>query len=227
MWKKYLSVGVILVVLTVVGLMVGLNSKQVELPQFQARLSDVELIIPWSGLGASLVESGVISEEKFRRIYPNRQAQVDAILSSDASEVLVMRAENADIWLNALWAFGLANKNPVLEEGPMMDPRYGGPGGFASTGGWTLGREDAMAYYSQLPLTILTQAQQDLLEKVSKSVYRPCCSNSTYFPDCNHGMAMLGLLELLVEAGASETELYEAAKIANTFWFGPAVGGSC
>ena len=30
--------------------------------------------------------------------------------------------------------------------------------------------------------------------KIAKGIYRPCCNNSTYFPDCNHGMAMLGLL---------------------------------
>jgi len=37
--------------------------------------------------------------------------------------------------LNLLWAYGLANKNQVLESGPIMDPRYGGPTNMASVGG--------------------------------------------------------------------------------------------
>src|SRR3989344_5938753 len=37
--------------------------------------------------------------------------------------------------LNLLWAYGLANKNQVLESGPIVDPRYGGPTNMASVGG--------------------------------------------------------------------------------------------
>ncbi|HKK02151.1 MAG TPA: hypothetical protein VJ955_08290, partial [Desulfuromonadales bacterium] len=45
------------------------------------------------------------------------------------------------------------------------------------------------------------------------------CGNSTYFPDCNHGMAMLGLLELMASQGASESQLYHAALSVNSYWF--------
>lgn len=31
-----------------------------------------------------------------------------------------------------------------------------------------------------------------------------CCGNSTYFPDCNHGAAMLGFIELAVSQGLVE-----------------------
>jgi hypothetical protein len=39
--------------------------------------------------------------------------------------------------------------------------------------------------------------QQKRLEEVTIGVFRPCCDNPHAFPDCNHGMAMLGLLELM------------------------------
>jgi len=121
--------------------------------------------------------------------------------------------------LNLLWSFGLANKNAILEKGPIMDPRYGGPQNMASVGGWTAAKGNVMDHYSMHELMMLTPDQQSLVEKVSKGVFRPCCKNSTYFPDCNHGMAMLGLLEILAAQGASEQELHAAAEKANSIWF--------
>lgn len=50
-------------------------------------------------------------------------------------------------------------------------------------------------------------------------IFRPCCGNSTAFPDCNRGMAVLGLLELLLSQGATEDELYEAARVFNAYAF--------
>lgn len=121
--------------------------------------------------------------------------------------------------LNLLWAFGLANKNQILENGPIQDPRYGGPQNMASVGGWTVTTESVMDHYSKHALVSLTPYQQALVEKISKGIYRPCCNNSTHFPDCNHGMAMLGLLEYLASQGATEEEMWNAAIMANRAWF--------
>lgn len=44
------------------------------------------------------------------------------------------------------------------------------------------------------------------VEEVAAAVYRPCCNNHTPFPGCNHGMAMLGLLELMAPQRASADE---------------------
>ena len=101
----------------------------------------------------------------------------------------------------------------------MSDPKYGGAGNFASTGGWTIARGDAMEHYSKYNFINLTPDQQSLVERVSQGIYRPCCGNSTYFPDCNHGMAMLGLLELMASQGISEKEMYKAALKVNSYWF--------
>lgn len=145
-------------------------------------------------------------------------ADLENILA-EAGVIDEARFANARTDLNLLWAFGLANENPILTEGPMMDPRYGGAGGFASTGGWTLAKGSAMDHYAMHRFVTLTEDQQELVERVSKNIYRPCCGNSVYFPDCNHGMAMLGLLELMAAEDASEEEMYRTALAANMEWF--------
>ena len=101
----------------------------------------------------------------------------------------------------------------------MADARYGGAGGFASTAGWTLAKGSAMDHYSRHQFIVLTPQEQEKVERVSKNIFRPCCDNSTYFPDCNHGMAMLGLLELMAFQGVSEEEMYRAALQVNAYWF--------
>src|SRR3989344_4318375 len=104
---------------------------------------------------------------------------------------LEITRENAELLLNLFWALGLASKNEILEKGEMANPKYGGAGNFASTGGWTIVKGNAMDHYSSHKFFNLTPEQQALVDKVSRGIYRPCCGNSTHFPDCNHGMAML------------------------------------
>ena len=179
----------------------------------------VELPVVWGDLGKRLVESGSIDREKFIALYGTLSEEESALLDRDNPERMRITRENAPYLLNLLWAFGLANKNPILEEGEMSDPAYGGAGGFASTGGWPLAKGSAMEHYSMHSFVNLTPEQQELVEKVSKNIYRPCCGNSTHFPDCNHGMAMLGLLELMASQGVSEEEMYKAALAVNSYWF--------
>lgn len=82
---------------------------------------------------------------------------------------------------------------------------------FASTGGWTLASKPIKTLVASLPLIDLTGSQQQRLQVVAENVYRPCCGNSTAFPDCNHGMAMLGVLELMAANDASEDEMFAVA----------------
>ena len=182
----------------------------------------VELPVKWGSLGVKMVEAGVIDKVKFENIYSQRGGLSEAdqkLLSGNNNGNLVMTPENSGVILNMLWAFGLGNKNPILENGPMMDKQYGGAGNFASTGGWSLAQGNAMAHYSMHSFVTLTPEQQALVEQVAKNIYRPCCGNSTYFPDCNHGMAMLGLLELMASQGVTEADMYKAALAVNSFWF--------
>lgn len=101
----------------------------------------------------------------------------------------------------------------------MQDYSKGEIGRFASTGGWTIGAKDPTEIYSSTAIIQLTTQQQNRLEKVANAVYRPCCNNPASFPDCNHGMAMLGLLELMASNDATEDEMFEAAKYVNAYWF--------
>lgn len=180
------------------------------------------LALSWGNLGVQMVEAGVIDKTKFENLYAGRGGLSPAdkkLLESSDNENLVINSENSGVMLNMLWALGLANKNPILENGPMMDPRYGGAGNFASTGGWILAQGNAIDHYNRHSFITLTREQQALVERVAKNIYRPCCDNSTYFPDCNHGMAMLGLLELMASQGVSEQDMYKIALDVNALWF--------
>lgn len=182
----------------------------------------VTIPVRWGDLGARMVAAGVIDGAKFEAMYGARGGLSEAdkkLLEGVANGNLVMTSTNSGFLLNLLWALGLGNKNEILEQGPMQDPRYGGAGRFASTGGWVLAQGDPMNHYSRHAFITLTPEQQQLVEQVAKNIYRPCCDNATHFPDCNHGMAMLGLLELMASQGATEAEIYRTALAVNTLWF--------
>lgn len=182
----------------------------------------VALPVRWGDLGAKMVSIGVIGKEKFEKVYAKRgglDAEEKKLLEGVGNEQVVINKDNAGFLLNLFWALGLGSKNDILENGPMMSPQYGGAENFASTGGWTLARGDAMEHYSRHPLIVLTPVEQELVEEVSKNIYRPCCNNPTFFPDCNHGMAMLGLLELMASQGVSEEGMYKVALQVSAYWF--------
>jgi len=65
----------------------------------------------------------------------------------------------------------------------------------------------------------MSDQQQELVRDVATNAFRPCCDNSTLYQDCNHGSALLGLLELAASQGATSDELYRTALTANSFWF--------
>jgi len=182
----------------------------------------VTLPVVWDDLGSKLVDAGVIDADKFKSIYEQRGQFTDEykqLLEGTNNGKIKITKENSGYILNLFWALGLANKNEILEKGEMVDPAYGGAGGFASTGGWTIAKGGAMEHYSKHVLFDLTPEQQALVDKVSRGIYRPCCGNSVHFPDCNHGMAMLGLLELMASQGASEQDIWNTALTVNSYWF--------
>lgn len=181
----------------------------------------LELPISWGDLGRRMIADGVIDEAKFRALFEGGLSNHDEqMLTGNMDQPVIMTQENSRFILDVLWAFGLANKNDILDHGEMTDPKYGGDASkFASTGGWTLAKGAGFDHYSMHGYVSLTPEQQDLVDKVSRGIYRPCCGNSTHFPDCNHGMAMLGLLELMAKNGATEEEMYKVALQVNAFWF--------
>ncbi|PIT92928.1 MAG: hypothetical protein COU06_02750 [Candidatus Harrisonbacteria bacterium CG10_big_fil_rev_8_21_14_0_10_38_8] len=174
---------------------------------------DIVIHIPWGNIGEEVVTSEIFDLDKIR----NQKELLNLITHSPKS--LELNQDTSKDILTLLWAFGLINNNPILTNGPINSPEYGGSHVFASTGGWNLSKESSMNHFNMHKIVSLTKNQQERLEEVSKIIYRPCCNNSTYFPDCNHGMAMLGLLEILISQDISEIELYETVYIANKLWF--------
>lgn len=184
--------------------------------------SGVVLPVKWGDLGSKLVRAGAIDSQKFKALYTKQGAfpkEYATLLSENSEGNLTMTNENAGYILNLFWALGLANQNSILDSGEMVNPQYGGAQNFASTGGWTIAQGDAMEHYSKHKFVVLTAEQQALVDKMSRLIYRPCCNNSTHFPDCNHGMAMLGFLELMASQGVSEADMYNAALAVNSYWF--------
>jgi len=176
--------------------------------------------ITWGDTGKKLIEVGAIDEEQYRQLFNSPTNGMDEldILKGGSTKLIGINENNSQFIVDTLWAFGLTQKSKVLDEGPMKNSGTD-LGNFASTGGWTLGKESATKLYSSQELVQLNDFQQDLVKKIAESIYRPCCDNPTSFPDCNHGMAALGLIELEVAAGLSEEQIYRDVLAFNSFWF--------
>jgi hypothetical protein len=202
------------------------NDTQDELAEITHRINPPDgysIPVAYGNIGPKLLEAGAIDIDLFIQVYrdsgsPLTEEQLD-ILTKGSDEPIVIGNQNAYFLLNFFWAFGLTNQNELLTEGPMMQYSDGEVGRFASTGGWTISAQPLEDIYSSTPIITLTKEQQERVFTVSSTVYRPCCNNPTHFPDCNHGMAMLGLLELMASQDASIEDMYEAAKYFNAFWF--------
>ncbi|NOY57107.1 MAG: hypothetical protein GXP34_14145 [Actinobacteria bacterium] len=176
--------------------------------------------VTFADLGPRLVAAGVIDPERFTMATSGGRsltADEQRILDGTFDGRFVVDASSAGFLLNFFWAAGLANDNPILTSGPMSS--NGDVGRFASTGGWTVGARPGAELFASIPLVTLSPAQQARLEAVAHAVYRPCCDNPTSFPDCNHGMAMLGLLTVMASENASQDAMFDAARWVSALWF--------
>lgn len=165
-----------------------------------------------------LVETGAIDKQKFLDLYEGRgglPGELKKLLDEESDKKIIVTAENSAIILNLLWPLGIANKTKILSEGPMAQDSAN----YASTGGWTIGKEDGGKLFNRFSILPLTGQQEVLVTEIAQNIYRPCCGNSTYFPDCNHGAAMLGYIELAVSQGLSKDKIYKNALVLNSYWF--------
>lgn len=183
----------------------------------------VTLPVRYGDLGPGLLQVGAIDPERLAdelagRGRPLSEAQ-RRLLKEGGDDAIQVDRDNGLFLLDLFWALGLTNRNPILTRGPMA--RSGGLeiGRFASTGGWKLGAKPSTELYASEPLVELTAAEQARLARVAHRVYRPCCDNPADFPDCNHGMAMLGMLTLLASGGSTEAQMFGAAAAANAVWY--------
>ncbi len=167
-----------------------------------------------------LLRHGVIDRGKLFALYGTSgglPAELARALQQRSPQKLLLTAANAGYAVNLLWPIGLATAMAANVESPLNgESLYH----FASTGGWTLGREpNGGAYFSRYPIVDLTEDAEALVVRIAKSTHRPCCNNSTFFQDCNHGSALLGLLQLGASQGLGQDELYREALAFNSFWF--------
>lgn len=199
---------------------IGENFTYTALSAQVAPTSGTIIAVQWGDMGQKLVDTGAIDLIKYENLMGNLNDEQQEILLQDTLQQITLTPDNIQFWTNVLWALGLTQHSMVLDEGPMMQHAAEVPlGEYASTGGWTLGKRDAVALYSSGNLMTLTAKQQVLVYQVAETIFRPCCGNHTAYPDCNHGMALLGLLELLAAQGATAPEMYEAALIFNSYAF--------
>lgn len=176
--------------------------------------------IKWGDLGKRMVEDGVIDETKLAQALVGENTlppDYKKYLDGTTQDSIRLNSDNARFWVDVLWGLGLANKNEILEKGAMTE--NGDTANFASTGGYSLAKKKPMEIYSQFAYITLTPNQQAKVLEIAKNIYRPCCGNDTAFPDCNHGMAALALIELMVSQNFSDEEIYKIVLAFNSQWF--------
>lgn len=239
MSKDRLSLLIAFVIMGVSGLFIGMNSdklqstvkEKIEAKKNQTEQENLQkladqvlpkegfsLPVSWGDLGPRMVKLGVIDLEKLKEAVNPTEEQL-AILTEKTDEKIKIDSSNGQFVVDILWALGLAQKSIVYTQGPLGQEYKNEAGNFASTGGWTLAKTDALNYLNKFDLIDLDEAEQIRVGEIAKNVYRPCCGNSTWFPDCNHGMAALAAIELLVDAGYSDEEIYKEVLKLNSFWF--------
>ncbi len=142
-------------------------------------------------------------------------AQEQQILAGTSTVNVTVNSSDSTFMLMVLWSLGINNNNTMIGNGPIM--KFGGnPDNLASTGGY---RPLGNLQLGKLNIIGLTQHEQAVANYTAFYSYRPCCDNPTMMPDCNHGAAALGLIELMASQGANETTVFTALKEFNSFEF--------
>jgi len=237
--KDKLIIVVAFIALGLSGLFLGMN-----LPKINSKIQETiaakkaekekaqlqrlaEMVLPkdgfslsfsWGDMGPKLIKLGVIDSAKFEQALTLSDEQKEVLEKGKDGPVKIDGA-NGQFVVDMLWALGLAQKSIVYDQGPLGTQYKSQQGNFASTGGWSLAKGDAVAYLNKFDLIPLTDEQQQRVGEIAKNVYRPCCGNSTWFPDCNHGMAALAAIELMVSQNLPDDEIYRNVLRLNSFWF--------
>lgn len=164
-----------------------------------------------------VIAAGALDPEKLRAHDQALPHWVERLLDGRSEERILFTRERASYLVQLLWPIGLSNRAVFNRQSPINTDHLSG---FASTGGWTLGRAtDGAAYFDKIDAVPLTDRQAFLALAVATNTFRPCCDNGTFFQDCNHGSALLGLIELAVSQGRTADAVYRIALAANAYWF--------
>jgi len=170
------------------------------------------------GFSKELTENGVFDSGKYQLLAGSLSVEERKIFESSGNEKIIITPQNNQLYLNLLWGLGLAQENIYLEELKNLE-NQGRLGQLASTGGWNIAQGDATLHFIRHNILNLSLEQQRRVANIAATIYRPCCGNSARFADCNHGMAMLGVVSLAVSQGLSDEEIYRTALGFNSLWF--------
>jgi hypothetical protein len=176
------------------------------------------LPVKWGDSVKKLVDSGALNVTALTSILKQSGQPLTAeelqILNGTSNDNITINSNNTLFDLYVLWGIGISNNNSIINNGPLT--QNGNPNNFASTGGYLpLGN----LMIGNLNLINFTADQQQIVYEVAFNSYRPCCDNPTGFPDCNHGAAALGLIELMASQGNDLNATFEAVKEFNSFQF--------
>lgn len=169
-----------------------------------------------------MVAHGIIDPAKIEALYKERGGippDLKLVLTQASDTPLTVTSENTNWLVNLLWPLGLSNRMAINKRSPIAGKDLAS---FASTGGWELGkRKNGASYFNRYRLIRLTRKQERRVWRIANATYRPCCDNSTFFQDCNHGSAALAVIQLGVAQGLSDDEIYRTLLAFNSYWFGP------
>jgi hypothetical protein len=181
-----------------------------------------QLPVVYGQVGPELLRTGSIDLSTLKELFGKNGTTLSdqeiKVLIQGSQDAIMINRQNAAFLVNLFWAIGLTNQNPILDQGQSWT-RGGKLEDVPSISGWKLSQMPAVEWFAKEKILPLSPTQQKRFEEVARAVYMPCCENSVLLPDCSHGMAMLGLLELMGSQDASVDAMLLAAKQANAFWF--------
>lgn len=172
----------------------------------------------WGDSVQKLIASGALNETSLEQIVTQGGQSITPeelrVLNGTSTDNITLNSTNTAFVLDVLWAIGINNNNTIISNGSLT--RFGNPDQFASTGGYApLGT----LHLSGMNLVNLNASEQEIAAYVAGSTYRPCCDNPTSFPDCNHGAAALGLIELMASQGNNATTIFDGVRAFSSFQF--------
>ncbi len=167
--------------------------------------------VRWNDIVVKMVKTGILDPKKLEDIITNRYGQKmnqkwQAILAGGNANLSISK-DNAVFMMYVLWTFAKHNENQILSDSPFAKYFKDYDIGVGRSG------------YGDTRLLALTPGQQTIAKKVAENAYRPCCGNSAAAPDCSHGYAALGLIQLMASQGFLEKEIFETFIKFNSFWF--------
>jgi hypothetical protein len=94
--------------------------------------------------------------------------ELSGVLMSPSNNPIRLTKENANYYVNLLWAAGLSNHLEANNESPIAGPDLPR---FASTGGWNLGKApEGSVYFNKFPIIALSAEAEALAVRVAKVV---------------------------------------------------------